>query len=315
MNFGDHYKDSTANLYERNNLDEATLPYQVDGIGQITAVYIHSDHKYAAADWDLEYIDVEEIVDDQQHRQNLRFLVNECIDDKDDHSYTNGSAILSADNPINSTVFQSGQLTSLQSSTKAYLIPITKMVTITSDLMELIRDRGLSVTFERVDGNRILYDVTLDGTKMDNTEELTLGGVYSLQANGAVWDLAANRVLPAGSSLRMYLNSAGFTEDDTIYVYQKDAAGNWVRSAMTLGSGNVIYPLAYTGQNTLLFSRMASLTAAATPAPTATAKPTHSSIPQTGDTFPVTAVVILHCASAVGGIALLLARKRKHGQD
>lgn len=82
----------SGNAFERNDVDEFTVPYDID-VGRVFRIILRSDMMYAGAGWRLGYIEITRKKQDGEANDDFsniksRFDINEWIENKSAHTYT-----------------------------------------------------------------------------------------------------------------------------------------------------------------------------------------------------------------------------------
>lgn len=218
-----------GNNFEKNDHDKGRITFEMPagGIGKIMKIYVESSGGAASADWDLEYIDVTEILPDGTG-QHVRFN-KKCTIKK------NSSKTLVEYDMVSSAVVKSSVnrelLEKLQMvGENSYLLTVDEPVTVTADALKLIKDNKITLTIEMKDNGGILYSVTFNGEKIKTCKDVTLGKDYEIKDKEAFVSFLNNSNIPEGTKLNLYLDKLGFTEKDSISHYVKDENGKWTIS-------------------------------------------------------------------------------------
>ncbi len=229
---------TSGDNFEKNNHDKGRITFQMPagGIGNIQKIYVESSGGAASADWDLEYIDVTEILPDGTG-QHVRFT-EKCTIKK------NSSKTLTEYNIISSGVVKTSVnrqlLEKLQMvGENSYLLTVDESVTISADAFNFIKDNKITLTIEMKDGEDILYSVTFNGDTIKTCKDVTLGKDYEIKNKEAFVSFLENSNIPEGTMLNLYLDKLGFTENDSVSLYIKDKNGNWTISETKLEEGEI----------------------------------------------------------------------------
>lgn len=229
---------TSGDNFEKNNHDKGRITFQMPagGIGNIQKIYVESSGGAASADWDLEYIDVTEILPDGTG-QHVRFT-EKCTIEK------NSSKTLTEYNIISSGVVKTSVnrqlLEKLQMvGENSYLLTVDESVTISADAFNFIKDNKITLTIEMKDGEDILYSVTFNGDTIKTCKDVTLGKDYEIKNKEAFVSFLENSNIPEGTMLNLYLDKLGFTENDSVSLYIKDKNGNWTISETKLEEGEI----------------------------------------------------------------------------
>lgn len=215
---------TSGDNFEKNDHDKGRITFEMPtgGIGTITDIYVESSGGAASADWDLEYIDITEIVPGGTG-QHVRFNANYTIKKNSNKTFTSpvlrSSAVVSSH--INRELLEKFRIVEENS----YLLSVSEPVTIKADALELIKSNNIILTVEMKDGDNILYQVTFDGSKIKTFGDVTLNKNYGVKDKETFIQFVENGHTPEGTTLTLYFDKLGFTEDDIIGLYVKDENG------------------------------------------------------------------------------------------
>lgn len=233
---------TSGDNFEKNANDKGRITFKMPagGIGKIEAIYVESSGGAASADWDLEYIDVTEIVPGGTG-QHVRFNKECTIKKNSNKTLTECDIISSAvvTSSVNRQLLEKLQMVDENS----YLLSVNESVTISADALKYLKDNGITLTIEMKDGTGILYSVTFVGEKITSVNDLTLGKDYEIRDKEALVGFLTNSNIPEGTTLKLYLSKLGFTEDDVVSVYLKDENGNWTKDETQLPKGEIYQEL------------------------------------------------------------------------
>lgn len=210
--------------FEKNNHDKGRITFKMPegGIGEIEKIYVESSGGAASADWDLEYIDVTEIVPDGTG-QHVRFDAK-CTIKK------NSNRTFDAPIPKTSVMMTSSIDRELLKKYQvidenSYLLSVNEPVVISADALKHLKENNITLTVEMKDGEDILYQVTFDGSQIKTFSDVTINKSYDIKDKETFIEFIENSHIPEGTTLTLYLDKLGFTEYDKVILFVKDENG------------------------------------------------------------------------------------------
>ena len=214
-----------GNDFEKGDLDCFNIGYDTKGIGTINKIVIRKDDAGSGPDWKAAYIDIHEEVADGQPGQAVRFNINKKLSDST-YTFTTYSAINRKVSRIDREMLEDIE----QVSENEYFISVDRNVSISESIFDYLIEKEIKLTVEMTDGDKALYAVTFDGAAMEDSTGIALKKSYLVSDGYAVMDFIKDAPLPAGTSLKLYLENLGFDKGDNVVVLSKDSDGNWTEN-------------------------------------------------------------------------------------
>lgn len=301
--FIDNY--TSGDNFEKNDKDTGRITFKMPkgGIGTITGLYVESSGGAASADWDLEYVEITEILPDGEG-QHVKFNAKCTIKKKSNKTLTNPSIVVKTVSPsINREILENLKMTDENS----YLLSVNEPVTISYDVFKLLKDNGIDLTVEMLEGTDVLYSITFDGKEIKNFHDVTLGKNYEIRDGETLVNFLENSYIPEGTTINLYLDKLGFTENSVVSIYVKDENGNWSKIDTELSEGEIYHEIEITdGSDFILRSESTSVSG------TDENTPVDKDVVSTGNTgmvvFVTLTFAVMGCLTLVG---FSLSRKKK----
>lgn len=301
--FIDNY--TSGDNFEKNDKDTGRITFKMPkgGIGTITGLYVESSGGAASADWDLEYVEITEILPDGEG-QHVKFNAKCTIKKKSNKTLTNPSIVVKTVSPsINREILENLKMTDENS----YLLSVNEPVTISYDVFKLLKDNGIDLTVEMLEGTDVLYSITFDGKEIKNFHDVTLGKNYEIRDGETLVNFLENSYIPEGTTINLYLDKLGFTENSVVSIYVKDENGNWSKIDTELSEGEIYHEIEITdGSDFILRSESTSVSG------TDENTPVDKDVVSTGNTgmvvFVTLTFAVMGCLTLVG---FSMSRKKK----
>ena len=232
----------TGNNFEKGDLDSMFIGFNTAGIGDILQISVDKDNFGVGPGWHLAYINVKEIISDEEAKtaQNWKFSYGDWVYD-DVVELTRREAIKDNTTLKSSIRLDREILSSLTANDDgSYTLTINKELTLGESAFEYIAEKNAILNVVMKDGDKTLYEICFNGNAFDTAETIVLGKNYSFADGRMIFNFLKEAEFPADTTIKIHTSSLNFEAHQAFYVFVKDENEAWIKKTVSQNENGII---------------------------------------------------------------------------